>query len=148
MKKRQKHGHTGNRIYNIYRGMRTRCYNKKDYHYNWYGARGIKICEDWDNDFLSFYEWSINNGYQDNLTIDRIDNNKDYSPDNCRWITTQKQCNNRRNNHLVTINGETHTIMEWSRISGLDRKVIERRLKKNISGENLLLPIKKRAIKK
>ena len=69
---RQKHRKTNHRIYKIYRGMKSRCYCKTDYHYKWYGERGIKICDEWLNDFMSFYNWSMQNGYSDNLSIDRI----------------------------------------------------------------------------
>lgn len=139
--KRQKHGFTNNRIYNIYRGMKTRCYNNKDYHYQWYGAKGIKICDEWLNDFMSFYNWAINNGYKDDLTIDRINTHGNYEPSNCRWVTTKQQSNNRKNNNLITINGVTHTLSEWSEISGVHHKAIYRKLKKGITGKDLLKPV-------
>lgn len=139
---RQKHKKTGNRIYNIYRGMKTRCYTSSDYHYQWYGAKGIKVCEEWLNDFMSFYNWALNNGYKDNLTIDRINNEGDYEPNNCRWITIKEQCNNRRTNNLITINGITHTISEWSKLSGINRKAIHRKQQKGVHGEDLLAPVK------
>ena len=138
----QKHKKTGTRIYNIYREMKTRCYNKNDYHYKWYGEKGIKICDEWLNSFISFYNWSIENGYKDDLTIDRIDNNKNYEPNNCRWVSHKIQCQNRKSNVFITINGETKILTEWSRISGIDRKAKERKLKKGYTGEKLLQQVK------
>ncbi len=76
--------------------MKTRCYKKSDYHYKWYGARNIKICDEWINDFVAFQKWAISNGYSENLTIDRINNDGNYEPNNCRWVDMKTQCNNRR----------------------------------------------------
>ena len=91
-----KHGKTGTRIYRIWKAMHTRCLNPNSPPYKYYGGRGIDICEKWLNDFETFHSWAIDNGYQENLTIDRIDTNKGYSPDNCRWITMAEQNKNKR----------------------------------------------------
>ena len=91
-----KHGLDGTRINRIYWGMKARCYNKNFHKYKYYGARGITICEEWKNDFLSFYSWAINNGYKNNLSIDRINNDGNYEPSNCRWATAVQQANNKR----------------------------------------------------
>lgn len=116
------------RLYNIWLLMRKRCNNPKDKCFNLYGGRGISVCEQW-NDYLSFKQWAIGNGYEENLTIDRVDVNGNYTPENCRWATVKEQQNNKRNNHRVTIDGVTHTITEWSEISGVKQPTIRRRLK-------------------
>lgn len=107
------------RLYRIWSNMKSRCYSQTDRNFKRYGARGIEICQEWRTDFLKFREWAIANGYQDGLSIDRIDNNKGYSPDNCRWADRTTQSNNRRTNVFITYHGETHTIAEWAMITGV-----------------------------
>ena len=95
-KVRKNHGMSKTRLYNIWGLMKDRCINKKSSHYKWYGGRNIKICDDWKNNFMSFYCWAIENGYSEHLTLDRINNDGDYCPDNCRWVDMKEQCKNRR----------------------------------------------------
>lgn len=123
-----KDGRKGTRLYRIYRNILTRCYNPNTPCYRNYGARGIGVCEEWLNSFPKFKEWAISHGYTDNLTIDRIDVNSDYSPDNCRWVTLQEQCLNRRNNHYVTIGNQTKPLDEWSKLYGKNPKTVRSRL--------------------
>ena len=133
-----KDGRTDTRLYRIYRNMLTRCYNSKSMYFNRYGGRGITVCEEWRNDFKSFYEWSMSHGYDDTLTIDRIDNNKGYSPDNCRWITHGEQSANRCNNHIVILNGESRTLSEWCGIYDINYKTVRDRLRRGWSYEKAL----------
>ena len=107
--------------------MRGRCNNPSYHEYERYGGRGIKVCGKWNDDFMSFYEWSLTNGYGKQLTIDRIDNNGNYEPSNCRWATQKVQCNNFSRNHLLTHDGQTHTLQEWSEILGVNKSTLSTR---------------------
>lgn len=109
-----KHGKRHTRLYTVWYCMKQKCYNSNRKDYLYYGMRGIKVCDEWLNDFMAFYNWSMGNGYQDNLTIDRIDVNGNYEPSNCRWVDMKTQCNNRRTNVLLTYNGKTQTMAQWS----------------------------------
>ena len=119
-----------NRIYSIYTGMRQRCNNNKNKRYTHYGGRGITICEEWTNDFKAFEEWALNNGYSDGLSIDRIDVNKGYSPENCRWTVPIVQMNNTTRNRKLEFNGEIKTLSQWSSTTGIGRKTISSRIDK------------------
>lgn len=111
-----KHGLTHTKLYETWSNMKTRCYNQKGRRYKDYGGRKIKVCEEWKNDFISFYNWAIANGYKENLTLDRINVNGNYEPSNCRWVDWKKQQNNRRNNFIIEYNKTKHTLQEWSEI--------------------------------
>jgi len=132
-----KHKKCNTRLYHIRCGMLARCYNENNKDFYNYGGRGITVCDEWKNDFNAFYEWAINNGYSDELTIDRIDVNGNYDPSNCRWATVKQQSNNTRFNHYFTFNGETKTITEWAEIKGVRRETLLRRINKGITGEEI-----------
>lgn len=100
--------------------MKTRCNNPNAPPFRLYGGRGIKVCDEWLHDFPAFRDWALNNGYSDELTIDRIDNSRGYSPDNCRWTTYKVQANNNRHNVTVTVNGQTGTISEMCERHGIE----------------------------
>jgi hypothetical protein len=102
------------RLYSIWGSMKSRCNNSKLSIYKIYGGRGITVCDEWAKDFMNFYNWSMANGYQDNLTIDRIDNDKGYSPDNCRWVTMREQQNNRKNNRKIMYENKEYTVSKLS----------------------------------
>ena len=128
-KRATKHGLVKTRVYRIYRHILDRCLNTNHVHYKNYGGRGITICQLWLDDFVNFYNWAIANGYQDGLSIDRIDVNGNYEPDNCRWSSNVEQSNNTRTNKYVTYNNETHTLADWARIIGINPKRIYGKLK-------------------
>lgn len=115
------------RIFDAWRMMLARCENPKAQAYHNYGKRGIKVCEEW-HDFDAFLIWTLSNGYEETLTIDRIDVNKGYYPENCRWTTDKVQSNNRRSNHFVEYKGEKHTVQEWSEITKMPYSTIASRL--------------------
>lgn len=109
-----RHGEEGSRLYGIWHGMKSRCYTKSADNWSRYGGRGISVCDDWRNLYESFRDWAIDAGYADGLQIDRIDNNGDYEPNNCRWVTPRENSNNRGNNRWLTAFGERKTLSEWS----------------------------------
>ena len=124
------HGLSGTRIYGVWASMKARCFRKTEPAYKYYGARGIIVCDEWKNDFMNFYNWAMSNGYKDNLTIDRIDVNGNYEPNNCRFITMAEQCNNRRSNRFVDYQNKKYTISQIHNITKLDRRTIKNRIKK------------------
>lgn len=113
----------GDSLEKIYYAIRTRCYNEKHDHYKDYGGRGIKVCEEWLEPRVGkerFIKWALENGYKKGLSIDRVDHEGDYSPNNCRWVTQKQQCNNTRKNINIYYNGKTHTLAEWCDILHLN----------------------------
>lgn len=113
----KRHGMSNTRLYSIWSGIKKRCDSKDEDNYHLYGGRGITYCEEWSR-FEPFRDWALSNGYSNNLTIDRIDVNGNYCPENCRWITVMGQGCNKRNNRKITYNGETLIISEWDRRIG------------------------------
>lgn len=124
----RKHGKSNNRLYRIYANMKDRCYRPKHNRYKHYGAKGIIVCEEWLNDFQAFYDWAMANGYADNLSIDRIDNNGNYEPSNCRWATVEEQANNKSNNVRLEFKGRELTMAQWEKEIGLKRGELWRRI--------------------
>lgn len=127
-----KHNHnkSNSRLFSIWLHMRNRCSNQKDKNFYNYGGRGIAVCDEWQNDFLAFYDWAMANGYKDNLTIERIDNNGNYEPANCRWATKKEQANNTRKNHLFTYGGKTQTISQWAEEYGIKPNTLLYRIRR------------------
>lgn len=121
------HGMSKTRLYKTWLGMKKRCDNPNERCYERYGEKGVKVCEEWHDDFSAFAEWALSHGYADDLTIDRIDNSKGYSPDNCRWVTRDEQSRNRSSNILLTHNGKTMILAEWCRELGFDRWFVTQR---------------------
>ena len=133
-----KNGKTHTRLYGIWFGIKKRTTDKKSKSYKNYGGRGISVCDEWKKDFMSFYNWAMEHGYKDNLTLDRIDNNGNYCPENCRWATSQEQSRNTRKNNLITYNGQTHCATEWEDILGFKRGILYARQKLGWSVERMM----------
>ena len=123
--------------YDAYRSMMDRCYRPKAHNYPIYGGRGIKVCDEW-HDIERFGEWAESSGFEKGLTIDRIDVNGNYEPSNCKWATRKEQANNRRNTLYITIDGETRTVSDWARVSGVNRSTINNRYYDGVRGKDLL----------
>ena len=121
------HGKSDFRIYQVWADMKGRCQNKKDRNYKNYGGRGVSVCEEWQ-EFQPFMEWALVNGYADALTIERIDNNGNYEPDNCKWVMQSEQCQNRRSCNYITYKGITKNITQWAKETGLHRAVLYYRI--------------------
>lgn len=122
------HGKRYTRIYGIWADMKGRCLNPNRPKYVRYGGRGIQVCDEWRNSFASFYAWAMENGYREDLSIDRIDNDGNYCPENCRWITMREQASNKSTNHFITHDGQTLTMSEWARRIGISREVLKDRI--------------------
>ena len=132
-----KHGMKGTRLYYLWSAMKERCNTPSCSPYKRYGGRGITYCEEWEK-FEPFMEWALNNGYNDNLSIDRIDPDGNYEPSNCRWVSWKVQGNNRSNNRVLTYKGESHTISEWAQITGIKSSTIQARLRRGCTIEEVL----------
>ena len=118
------------RLYSIWHNMKTRCYNPNTEKFQYYGGKGIEVCEEWRKSFQAFYSWALANGYRDDLTLDRLDSDKNYCPENCRWADMLTQNNNTSKNHYITHNGETKTAAEWARDYGICRSTFNNRIRR------------------
>jgi hypothetical protein len=133
------HDENGNRskLYHVWDSMKQRCNNPNNKSYMDYGGKGVKVCSDW-NDYKTFYDWAISNGYQEGLTIERINNTEGYKPSNCKWIKKSMQASNRRNNHYLSFRGKKMTVTEWGNELGINPKNILTRLRRGWSVERAL----------
>lgn len=134
----RKYDKPNSRLLRVWGAMIHRCYIPSDRAYPYYGGRGIGVCEEWQNSFETFQIWALSNGYREGMSIDRIDNNGDYCPQNCRWTNRIVQANNTRANHLITWNGVSHTLMEWSRYMGINHATLRHRIRQGWSVERAL----------
>ena len=136
---RKIHGHSHKeRLYNIWLGMKNRCYTKSHIRYSDYGGRGITVCAEWKQDYSAFRSWAIQNGYADYLTIDRIDNNGNYEPSNCRWVSMHEQCRNQRTNVMLTYCGKTQTMKDWAKELNMSYSAIGWRIRNGWNVEKAL----------
>ncbi|MCG2321552.1 hypothetical protein K4T56_06395 [Staphylococcus epidermidis] len=129
---RYKHGYSDSKLYRTWCNMKSRCNNERSKDYSRYGGRGIKVCEEWSNDFVAFHNWAINNGYKENLTIDRIDVNGYYEPNNCRWVSMKEQSVNKENTLTIAFKGKEKHISELSEELNIPASTIWYRYKNNI----------------
>ena len=125
-----KHRKCNTRLYNIWRDMKWRCNSPKSKRHKFYYDKGIKVCQEWQEDFMNFYDWAMANGYKDNLTLDRINNNGNYEPKNCRWATITEQNNNQSNNIRIKYNESEYTLSELSKIYNIKRATLYDRIKR------------------
>lgn len=148
-KQRIKHGLSETRLYKVWRTMKERCLCETYRDYKHYGGRGIKVCDEWLDDFMNFYNWAMDNGYDENAkrgeyTIDRIDVNGNYEPSNCRIVSMKEQANNVRRNHLIEYKGKTQTLSQWSDEVGISSHTLLNRLQNGWSIEKALTTKNKR----
>ncbi len=137
--KKVKHGYSHKeRLYGTWCGMKARCGNKNNPNYERYGGRGIVVCEEWRNDYLSFRTWALSNGYSVGMSIDRIDNDMGYSPDNCRWVTAKIQNNNQRKNRIIEYNGKKYTMAQFAEYLGLSYSSLQHRIERGWSIERIV----------
>lgn len=122
------HGGSKSRLFTIWQNVKRRCYNQNYKFYSYYGGRGISMCDEWRNDFVAFRDWANANGYDDSLTLDRIDTNGNYEPSNCRWATRKQQMNNNRRNHVYEIDGVSKTIAQWCEEYSVPHERVRRRV--------------------
>lgn len=136
--KGENHGMSNSKIYDVWIDMKKRCYDPQRDDYKNYGGRGVEICNEWKNSFTTFYNWALTSGYDDALTIERIDVNGNYEPSNCTWATRKEQANNKRNNHFLTFDGKTQTVAQWSNELGINENTIFNRINRGLTDEEVL----------
>lgn len=132
------HGKTHSRLYHTWTSMVRRCTDPNSPEADGYINRGIKVCDEWLNSFEAFRDWATENGYQDGLSIDRINNNGNYEPSNCRWATAKEQSRNRRSNVILTYNGESHCMVEWAEILKVPRDRLANRYRRGWPTKEIL----------
>lgn len=132
------HMMSGTYLYKIWIDIKDRCNNKNNTSYKNYGSRGIKICKEWNKDFMKFREWCLNNGFDKSLELDRRNNDKGYSPDNCRWITKKQNNRNKRTNVFIIYKGKRRTLIEVSELTGINYRTLVGRYGKGFRGKNLI----------
>lgn len=132
-----KHGDSHARLYNTWANIKDRCFNKNHQAYNRYGGRGITMCDEWKS-YVAFREWASTNGYTDELTIDRIDVNGNYEPNNCRWVTMKTQQNNRRDNKYLEYDNKKLTYAQWGELLGINPQAIAGRITRGLTIEEAL----------
>lgn len=131
-KNREHHGQSGTKLYYVWIGMKDRCFNPRNKNYPNYGGRGISVCPEWLR-YIPFQEWARKNGYKEGLTLDRINNDGNYEPSNCRWVTNREQQYNKRSNRLITYKGVTKTLTEWAAELGVAKSTLYRRFDRGMS---------------
>ena len=135
----RKHGYAHKeRLYETWKNMKRRCYDPTNKRAKFYSEKGVRVCDEWLDDYSAFREWAMANGYNDNLTLDRIDNDGDYCPANCRWATAKIQANNQSRNRLLTYMGETLTMSEWADKLGITYGTINHRVQRGWSMERIV----------
>lgn len=134
-----KHGQSYTKLYGVWGGIKERCFNSNSKSYENYGGRGITVCAEWKDDFLTFKEWAMRNGYKQGLSIDRKNNNLGYYPENCQWADKKTQQNNRRANHFISLNGVKKTVKQWEEITGIKANTIIRRIRSGWASERAIL---------
>ena len=140
----KRHGLSKTKNWNVWQSMLQRCNNSNNKDFYLYGARGIKVCDEW-KEYINFYNWSIQNGYEEGTSIDRINSNGYYEPNNCRWITNKEQQNNKRNNIHIIYEGKISTLTKLAEEIGIKREVLEMRYIRGDRGERLIRPVRKRS---
>ena len=134
------HGMTNTPLHKVWLSLKQRCINPNNKRFKYYGEKGVTVCKEWQDNFLEFYNWSMKNGYKKGMTIDRIDNDGNYCPSNCRYITNKQQQFNRSNNRYITVNDVTLTVTEWSEMMKIRRDKLNWRLNNGWEVKDLFKP--------